>query len=148
MAISRRQYWSMTPRPNILLHRPAADWHQPRGFCVKDDTIYLSWGYSWGTLEEGNLGFRVHPSLTVEYKPAMDTGVQSFGAKHSVSGKLMQITLGWPDVNKITGKDQAVAITWMANTASSGGNLYYRVKGTEKFEVAGRQRYSRWSRSR
>ena len=130
----------------VLEYDPATDKYTRRtdlprtgtnlGFCVKGDTIYLSWGYSWGTLEEGNLGFRVHPSLTVEYKPAMDTGVQSFGAKHSVSGKLMNITLGWPDANKITGPDQAVAITWMANTASSGGNLYYRVKGTEKFEVA------------
>ena len=40
--------------------------------CVVGDTIYYTYGYSWGTAEEGKMGFRTHPSAVVEYKPALD----------------------------------------------------------------------------
>ena len=39
---------------------------------VKGDTIYMTYAYAWGTAAEGKLGFRIHPSAVVEYKPALD----------------------------------------------------------------------------
>ena len=102
---------------------------------VKGDTIYMTYAYAWGTAAEGKLGFRIHPSAVVEYKPALDKVDQPYSTKTSISGNFLNITLTWPDANKIVGPDQTLAINWWANTASTGGNLFYRVKGAEKFET-------------
>ncbi len=102
---------------------------------VRGDTVYLSYGYSWGTEAEGKLGFRTHPEYTVAYQPKLDTTNQPLTTRESVTGKKMNVVLTLPDADKMTGPKQAVAMSWMASTSSDVGLVYYREKGAKEYNV-------------
>ena len=102
--------------------------------AARGDTVYLSYGYSWGTEAEGKLGFRTHPEYVAVYQPKLDTNEQPFAAKESIKGDKMNLNVSWPDPDAIHGSKQTVAVNWLAATSSERGTVYYRKKGTRRFE--------------
>jgi hypothetical protein len=102
--------------------------------AVRGDTVYLSYGYSWGTEAEGKLGFRTHPEYVAVYQPKLDTTEQAFAAKESIRGDKMNLNLSWPNPDAIYGPRQTVAVNWLAATSSERGIVYFRKKGARKFE--------------
>ncbi len=104
--------------------------------AVVGNDIWISWGYSWGTDEEGKLGFRMHPPHLVRYSPAKDTATLAATGTESVKGDKMNLSLTWPDADAITGPAQTVAINWTAATSSTRGVVYYRKVGEEAFSTA------------
>jgi len=97
--------------------------------AVFGDQIWVSYGYSWGTEEEGRYGFRMHPPHLVCYSPLCDDTVQDTTGTESVSGKKMNLNIGLPDPANITGTEQTIAINWMASTSSARGVVYFREVG-------------------
>jgi calcineurin-like phosphoesterase family protein/purple acid phosphatase-like protein len=102
--------------------------------AIRGNTIYLSYGYSWGTAAEGKFGSRTHPEYVAAYQPRLDTIERSFGARESIVGDKMDLNLSWPDPDAIHGPRQTVAINWLAATSSDRGAVYYRKKGARTFE--------------
>lgn len=104
--------------------------------AVFDDQIGVSYGYSWGTREEGRYGFRMHPPHLVLYSPLYDDTVQDTTGTESVSGKKMNLNIGLPDPDHITGTEQTIAINWMASTSSTRGVAYFREVGAVDWDCA------------
>ena len=46
----------------------------------------------------------------------------------------MNLNVSWPDPDAIHGSKQTVAVNWLAATSSERGTVYYRKKGTRRFE--------------
>jgi DNA-binding beta-propeller fold protein YncE len=102
--------------------------------AVFGDQIWTSYGYSWGTEEEGRYGFRMHPPHLVRYSPLCDCTVQDVTGAESVSGEKMNLNIGLPDPDNITGTEQTIAINWMASTDSTRGVAYFREVGETDWE--------------
>ncbi|MEA1905603.1 MAG: metallophosphoesterase, partial [Euryarchaeota archaeon] len=102
--------------------------------AVFGDQIWTSYGYSWGTEEEGRYGFRMHPPHLVIYSPLSDDTVQDTTGTESVGGEKMNLNIGLPDPENITGTEQTIAINWVASTDSTRGLAYFREVGETNWE--------------
>ena len=106
---------------------------QKHAVAAYGDSIWVTYGYSWGTEEDNKFGFRMHYPYVVEYRPLVDNVVMQPGELKSIKGDKMNINITWPDPDRITGKRQTISINWLANTSSTEGAVYFREKGEDKF---------------
>lgn len=106
---------------------------QKHAVAAYGDSIWVTYGYSWGTEEDNKFGFRMHYPYVVEYRPLVDNVVMQPGELKSIKGDKMNIDITWPDPDRITGKRQTISINWLANTSSTEGAVYFREKGEDKF---------------
>ncbi|WP_296970801.1 LysM peptidoglycan-binding domain-containing protein [Tepidanaerobacter sp. EBM-38] len=127
--------YEYTPETNTYIRKSDLPFGtQKHAVASYGDSIWITYGYTWGTEEENKFGFRMHHPYVVEYKPLLDDVIMQPGQMKSIKGDKMNINLTWPDPDKVTGKNQTISVNWLANTSSTEGTVYLREKDKGDFK--------------